>query len=139
MADLIFADTNLFLRYLTNDVPDQAEAVERLLKEAREGKITLATSALVIAEIVWTLESYYNRTKSDIQAKVLAILNTPGLLVADGEILLQAIIWYVDKNIDFIDAYNSTWMRDQEINTVATFDKAHFARFAELDVIVPGE
>jgi predicted nucleic acid-binding protein len=30
----VFADTNLFLRYLTNDVPDQADAVERLLRRA---------------------------------------------------------------------------------------------------------
>jgi hypothetical protein len=27
-----FADTNLFLRYLTNDVPEQADAVEGLLR-----------------------------------------------------------------------------------------------------------
>ena len=30
----VFADTNLFLRYLTNDVPAQADAVEELLRQA---------------------------------------------------------------------------------------------------------
>jgi hypothetical protein len=29
-----FADTNLFLRYLTNDMPEQAEAFEVLLQKA---------------------------------------------------------------------------------------------------------
>ena len=33
-AERLFADTNLFLRYLTNDVPEQAEAFEWLLKAA---------------------------------------------------------------------------------------------------------
>jgi uncharacterized SAM-binding protein YcdF (DUF218 family) len=48
----VFVDTNLFLRYLTNDIPDQADRVESLLKEASEGGTTLATGSLVIAELV---------------------------------------------------------------------------------------
>jgi hypothetical protein len=31
-----FIDTNLFLRYLTNDVPEQADAVEELLNRTFE-------------------------------------------------------------------------------------------------------
>lgn len=31
---LEFVDTNLFLRYLTNDAPDQADAVERRFESA---------------------------------------------------------------------------------------------------------
>jgi len=33
-AERLFADTNLFLRYLTNDVPAQADAVEQVLQQA---------------------------------------------------------------------------------------------------------
>ena len=36
-----FMDTNLFIRYLTNDDPQKAEAVERLLLKAKSGKIKL--------------------------------------------------------------------------------------------------
>lgn len=43
----VFADTNLFLRYLTNDVPAQADAVEQLLLEAAAGKVALVTNALI--------------------------------------------------------------------------------------------
>ncbi|MBI3460736.1 PIN domain-containing protein, partial [Candidatus Acetothermia bacterium] len=74
-----FVDTNVFLRYLTNDVPAQAEAVTRLLQRAKAGEIVLHTSVLVLAEIVWTLESYYELARDEIKANVLAILNTPGL------------------------------------------------------------
>lgn len=38
-----FADTNLFLRYLTDDVPEQADAVEELLNRAKRGELTLLT------------------------------------------------------------------------------------------------
>ena len=135
----IFADTNLFLRYLTNDVPAQADAVEHLLHRASDGEIVLVINGLVIAEIVWTLESYYGLSRNSIKAKVLAILNTPGLEAVEGDLLLEAIFWYADKNIDFIDAYNAAWMFAEGLETTYTFDRTHFSRIEEIRVQVPGE
>ncbi|MDE2998729.1 MAG: type II toxin-antitoxin system VapC family toxin [Gemmatimonadota bacterium] len=134
----VSVDTNVFLRYLTNDVPEQADAVERLLRRAGAGEIVLVTGILVIAEIVWTLESFYRLSRVDIQAKVRAIINTPGLEVHDRIVVSQAISDYVDKNVDFGDAYNATWMLTQGIRTVQTFDRRHFSRFERLEVREPG-
>lgn len=128
-GERVFADTNLFLRFLTNDVPAKADAVESLFRKAREGQFTLVTSVLVIAEIVWTLESYYACTRSDIVEKVLAILNTPGLETEDSDRLIQAMVWYSEKNVDFIDAYNAAWMRGNGVGEIRTFDLKHFKRF----------
>ena len=93
--------------------------------------------ALAIAEIVWTLESYYQLSKKDIQAKVLAILNTTGLDVVDSDLVLQAIGTYVEKNVDFIDAYNVAWMLKNNVGTVYTFDQKHFSRFEGIVTEVP--
>jgi predicted nucleic-acid-binding protein len=138
-ADRVFVDTNLFLRYLTNDVPAQADAVEALLRQAAGGEMVLATNSLVLAEIVWVLASYYQRSRVDIRDKVLAVLNTPGLEVVDGDLVLQAITWYAEKNVDFIDAYNAAWSLVQDINVAYTFDQAHFSRIEGITVRVPGE
>jgi predicted nucleic-acid-binding protein len=135
----VFFDTNLFLRYLTNDLPEQADAVEELLKQAAAGDIILVTNSLVMAEIIWTLESFYQLPKDDIQEKILAILNTPGLEVAEGELVLQAITWYVKQNVDFVDAYSAAWALDQEINEIYTFDRKHFSRLPGLSVRIPGQ
>lgn len=134
----VFVDTNLFLRYLTNDVPVQADAVEQLLQQAVAGELILVTNSLVIAEIVWTLESYYQLSKADIREKILAILNTPGLEVADSDQVLQAIVWYADQNVDFIDAYNATWLLEQGTTVACTFDRKHFSRISGVTVRVPG-
>jgi uncharacterized protein len=139
MPEPIFADTNLFLRYLTNDFPEQAEAFEQLLLRAGAGEFNFLTNSLVMAEIVWTLESHYRLEKQDIQSKVLAILNTPGIEIKDRDTILKAILWYSEKNVDFIDAFNAAWMFDQDISTICTFDKKHFSRFEGLEIIVPGE
>ena len=135
----IFADTNLFLRYLTNDVPAQADAVEKLLRRASDGEVILTINSLVIAEIVWTLESYYGLSRSDIRDKVLAILNTPGLEAENGVLLLEAIFWYADKNIDFIDAFSAAWMFAEGLETTYSFDRKHFSRIEGIRVHVPGE
>jgi predicted nucleic acid-binding protein len=135
--DSIFVDTNLFLRYLTNDVPGQADAVEKLLRQAELGKISLITNSMVIAEIVWTLESYYELEHDDIQNKVLAILNTTGLEISDSDLVLKSIVWYAEKNVDFIDAYNAAWMEQKGIEKIYTFDQKHFARFDDVEVMKP--
>ena len=135
----VFADTNLFLRYLTNDVPAQADAVEGLLRRASEGEVVLCINSLVIAEIVWTLESYYGLPRNSVKDKVLAILNTPGLEAAEGDLLLEAIFWYASKNTDFVDAFNAAWMLAEGLETTYTFDRRHFSRIERIRVQVPGE
>ena len=128
-AKRVFVDTNVFLRYLTNDVPDQAEAFETLLKLAADAEFSLVADSLVLAEIVWTLESYYKLPKQEIQTMIFSILNTPGIEIPEKDMILQAALWYVDKNVDFIDAFNAAWMADQGIESVVTFDQKHFSRF----------
>jgi predicted nucleic acid-binding protein len=134
----IFVDTNIFLRYLTNDVPEQADAVEQLLRRAAAGELVLVTNPLVMAEIVWTLETFYQRPRSEVKDKVLAILNTPGLDVVDSDLVLQAMNWYAEKNVDFIDAYNAAWMQGQGLKIACTFDRKHFSRLEGVTVMVPG-
>ena len=95
---------------------------------------------MVIAELVWTCESYYGLSKEEIRDKVLAILNTPGLEVENKDLIAEAVLLYTERNIDFIDAYNGCWMRAQGINEVYTFDESHYRRLEPegIKVLVPG-
>jgi len=132
-----YADTNLFLRFLTNDVPSQAEAVEQLLRRAAGGEVVLVVNTLVIAEIVWTLESYYGLARSDVKSKIFAIINTPGVEVPERELVLRAISWHADMNVDFADAFDAAWLLDRGLITVYTFDEKHFSRIEGIRVRVP--
>lgn len=135
----LFVDTNVFLRFLTEDIPKQAQAVEHLLQHAAAGEITLSTSTLVMAEIIWTLQSYYELSREEVRDKVLAILNTPGLKVENANIIALAMAVYVDKNIDFIDAYNALWMGEKDLDQVVTFDTKHFSRVEGIRAKTPEE
>ncbi|HDL86374.1 MAG TPA: PIN domain-containing protein [Candidatus Acetothermia bacterium] len=132
-----FIDTNLLLRFLLNNLPQQADAVEDLLKRAAAGSVILTTNVMVIAELVWTCESFYKLSKQEIRDKVVMILNTPGLRVENHDLLLQAALFYADQNIDFIDAYNGCWAKDQRIPSVYSFDQRHYRRIPGIRVDVP--
>jgi len=135
-SDPAFVDTNLFLRYLTGDDPEQAPKARRLLERAERGEEQLVTTALTIAEIVWVLESVYELDRASIRSKVVAILGLSGLTVEHQEILLQAIVWYEEKNVDFADAYSAAWMDRRGLDEVYTFDR-DFDRFEGLTPFRP--
>ena len=129
-------DANIFLRYLTGDVPEQASNARNLLERAERGEESLVTTVLTVAEIVWVLESVYELDRSSIRAKVVAILGLPGLTVEDQKILLQAIVWYEEKNVDFADCYSAAWMEHHGLEEVYTFDR-DFDRFEGLTPLRP--
>lgn len=134
-----FADTSLFLRLFTNDLPEQADRVEALLERAERGELALVTTVMVVAEIASALERFYGLTKADVRDRVLALLNTPGLWVESEDLVLQGAVWYAEKNVDFIDAYNAAWLRERGVKPAYTFDQKHFGRFDHLDARLPGE
>ncbi len=132
-----FVDTNIFLRFLTWDDPKKAEKAEALFESAVKGNVTLVTSLLVIAEIVWTLESFYKLKKPDIAAKVEKILSTPHLECPESGIILQALDFYAAKNVDFIDAYHAFFLKEQGISRIVTYDRKHFGRVEWLKISEP--
>lgn len=134
--DRAVIDTNLLVRYLTEDDPEKAKSVERLLKRAGKGEIRILLPSVVIAELVWVLESYYEMEAGEIAELVGAILNTPGVEVQDKHILREALKTYDKKGIDFVDAWILEFARERKIKTVYTFDKKHFKE-TDLDITLP--
>ena len=137
MIERIFADTNLFIRLFTNDDPNQTKAVLNLLKLAEQQKIQLVINVTIIAEIVWVLSSVFKIDAPQIREHIWAILNHPGIEVAESDLISQAIDAHVAKNIDFIDAYNAYWIKSNQMQSVYTFDQRHFSRIDGLTVQVP--
>ncbi len=123
-----FVDTNLFIRYLTNDDPAKADRVERLLRDAAAGKVRLVTAEMVIAEIVWVLESSYELKCAEIAPLIRAILATSGLEVLNAPLVARALEHYESKNIDFIDGYIAAVMEKQGIREFYSFDRKHISR-----------
>ncbi len=95
-----FIDTNIFLRYLTRDDPSKYDKFKSLFKKAIEGKTALVTSGMVVAELIWTLSSYYRVPKADIIEKISIIVSTESLYIPDRDIIADALVFYSRKDID---------------------------------------
>ena len=118
-----FVDTNVFLTYLTQDDPSTYERCREMFKKALEGEIALSTSGMVIAELIWTLLSYYKVPKAEVIEKVSVILATENLFIPDKDVLADALVLYARKNIDFIDAYNTVFMKYQGLREIYSYDE----------------
>jgi predicted nucleic acid-binding protein len=130
-------DTNLFIRYLVNDDPGKADRVEKLLEQATCGKIRLVTADLVIAEVIWVLESAYGLKNTEITPMVKGILATPGIEVTNAELVGRSLDYYESLNVDFIDGYIAAVMDKMKITEIYSFDKKHISRIRELKRIEP--
>jgi predicted nucleic-acid-binding protein len=87
---MIGLDTNILVRYLTFDDPKQTtralEVVDSLSIE-NPGFISL----VVIAELVWVLESFYKLTKTEVVSSLETLLRSKELTVERAEIAWQAL------------------------------------------------
>ena len=123
-----FIDTNLYIRYFTNDDPTLADRVEQLLDDAVAGAVQLVTTELVMAESVWVLESSYHLSHAQIAPLIRGIIATPGMEVINGDLIGKALVIYELQNIDFVDAYIAALMEKQGIKDIYSYDRKHLSR-----------
>ncbi len=123
-----FVDSNVFIRYLTNDVPEQADRVERLLILAEKGKIKLVTGPPVFFELAWTLKSFYKLDRESIYRCLLSITAIKGLEVLDTEIVISALELYRKAPVEFADAYISVLSKKLKADGIVTFNRKHFEK-----------
>jgi predicted nucleic acid-binding protein len=114
-----FVDTNVLIRHLTGDPPDQAARATRLLSQADR----LLIPDLIVAETVYVLESFYEVPRARVAELVRAIVAFPGIGVADEPLLLRALEVYEVHRLDFADAYLVAQAEASGVNAVVSFDK----------------
>ena len=132
----IFIDTNIFLRYLTGDDKRKYEQCRTLFQRAVEKKVELLTSTMVISELIWTLGSFYKVPKNEIIEKVSIIINIPNLKIPGKNLITETLSLYSQENIDYIDAYNAMFMKNNDCCEIFSYDR-HFDRLDGIKRIEP--
>lgn len=112
-------DANLIIRFLLKDNLIQAESAKKLLTETPE---RLILTDLVVAEIIWVLQSIYKLTKQEIVEKLLKILELKSL-IANYSLLINSLLIYRNHNISFVDAYLAAYVDNEKLEGVYSFDK----------------
>lgn len=98
-------DTNVLVRILTQDDPDQAARAGELIRSAERAGDRLRVSAIVLCEVVWVLRSAYGYPKDDVVRALRLLLSTSGLAVEDADEARAAVAEYAAGGGDFADYY----------------------------------
>ncbi len=112
-------DTNILIRHLTGDPPAQAKRATAYLGAGHE----LILPDLVLAEMVYVLESFYEVLRTDIARMARALLALPSIAVSDHDLLLRAVEIYEVLRLDFAEAYLAALAELSGVNRVASFDR----------------
>ncbi len=114
-----FVDANVLVRHLTGDPPEQAERATRYLRDADE----LLLPDLILAEVAYVLESFYETPRAQVATTLRAVLAFPAIRVIDADLLQRAIELYDLLRLDFADAFLVASAERTGIGVIASFDR----------------
>lgn len=123
---MIAIDTNILVRIVTNDEPEQALRAANILNNH-----AIFISKTVILELEWVLRFSYSLKRTIILATLQQILATDGFTIEQSSIIEQSLQWY-EKGMDFADALHLASSLHAE--KFASFDKKLIKKANELNI-----
>lgn len=115
-------DTNILLRMVLNDDPDQrtkALAFGAGLSEQNPGCVSL----LVLIEFAWSLSSRYQQSKQQVAATIQRLLNVKSLMFEDFDAVVRALERSNFAQVDFADALIAEHNLQLGCSHTVTFDQ----------------
>jgi predicted nucleic-acid-binding protein len=120
---MIGLDTNILVRYLTQDDPLQShkamELIERRLTEADPGFV----SVVAMVEIAWVLERAYRLADADIAEAIERILQADALVVESEREVFIAMTALQEGRGTFAGALIGTLAASADCSGTLTFDR----------------
>lgn len=111
-------DTDILIRYLTNDDPFKAKRFEEYLKSGKK----IALTDVSFAEIYWTLRSFYKFPKKKILIVLEALIEHKSIS-SNKKILNKVLDILKRHSLSFIDAYNASFALLENEGKILSFDK----------------
>jgi len=129
---MIAVDTNLLIRLLTKDDPNQAKRAAKVMETN-----DIFIPKTVMLETEWVLWHAYGIDKGAIAKGFQKMMGLPNVSVEDQQTVFQAISWY-ESGLDFADALHLA--SSMKADGFVTFDKAFIKKARELisiDITLP--
>lgn len=113
---MVTLDTNVWVRYLTNDNELQARRALKLLEQSE----AVFVPKTVLLELEWVLRAAYRLKPSDIHRSLLQILGLP-MVTAESVGQVAAALDFYSQGYDFADALHLAC--SDTAQAVYTFDE----------------
>jgi len=115
-------DTNVLVRYLTEDDEAQAAAAAKIIEAAS----TVLISTIVLAETTWVLRRAYKHTPVDVAAALREFIGAQGVEV--DEAAAELGLRFLEQGGDFADGIIAHEAKRHRCDCLVTFDR----EFAQL-------
>jgi predicted nucleic-acid-binding protein len=117
-------DTNILVRYLTQDDPVQSAQANQLIEQTlNEGK-SLFINHIVLCELIWVLTRAYDYPKSDVVEVIEKILFAHQFEIEEKNSVFEAVNDFKTSQADFADCLIGVKNRNAGCEKTWSFDKA---------------
>ena len=116
-------DTNVLLRYLAADDPEQTPIVVDLFATAERRNERLHVSTVVLCEVIWSLRSAYDMRRDGIVTVLENLLASSLFDLQDRELVRRALESYREGPADFSDYLLGLHDRKAGCSETFTFDR----------------
>lgn len=130
---MIGLDTNVLVRYITQDDPAQAARATRLIESELSDTNPGFVGVVVLAETAWVLQRLYRVTRAEFHDAVGDLLAIRQLVVENRAAVARAHAMSAVANIEFADALVAECARAAGCRKVVSFDRG--AARAGMDIL----
>ena len=95
-------DTNVLIRYLVGDIPEQTEAVRELIDGLTPDKPGFICREVVL-EVAWVLERSYRFTRNQVAEALMDLTASDSLIVENSDDVAVAAYRYRQGGVGFSD------------------------------------
>ena len=105
MTETIIVDANIIIRFLLNDHPKLSQLATSLFSKAQKKLIKIYLDEVILAEVIWTLSSFYKIKKADLIDNIEKFISQDWIVNTKKKSMLKALYLYKSANLDYIDCW----------------------------------
>ena len=120
---MIGLDTNVLVRYLTQDDPDQAARATRIVEQELTEETPGFIGLVVLVETVWVLQRLYRASAEEIRETVTDLLGSRDIVVENRDVVTRALAHSRQSSCGFADAIIAASAFNAGCDKVISFDR----------------
>ena len=119
---MIGIDTNVLVRYLTQDDPDQGKIVTEFIENSCTKDNLGFINHITLCEMCWVLKRLYKTPKDQLAEIIEQLLRTAQLFVQEPQVVWTALEEFNTNNADFPDCLMAQINLFNYCSSTVTFD-----------------
>ncbi len=124
MTTIALLDANVILRYIIPDDGTHSPQASALFLTIKSGERTVRISDTIIFETIYTLQSFYKASRSEIRDAILSFLDWPTVILPDKHLQHEALDrWVRERSISFADSYHLSLAKSLGLIEIISFDR----------------